>query len=67
MDSLPPFLDWLHLVASAACSCERVSASQHAPDHPTGSADAPAEPMVPRGIRRVRLMPCTPALHAVED
>jgi len=68
MDSRPPFLDWLHLVAAAAaCTCERVSASQHAPDHPTGPAASPAESAPPKPIRRVRLMPCSPALHAVGE
>jgi len=69
MDSRPPFLDWLQLVAAAcACACERVSTSQHDPDHATSPADLSAEQPAPsKPVRRVRLMPCSPALHAVGD
>ncbi len=69
MDSRPPFLDWLQLVAAAAaCTCERVSTSQHDPDHATSSADPSAEqPAPPKPVRRVRLISCSPALHAVGE
>jgi hypothetical protein len=71
MDSRPPFFDWLHLAAaSAACNCERVCTSQHDADHPTNPTTRPDEPgssATPRQVRRVRLIPCTPALHAVGE
>lgn len=69
MDSRPPFLDWLQLVAAAAaCTCERVSTSQHDPDHAPSPADPSADQQHrPKPVRRVRLMPCSPALHAVGE
>ena len=71
MDSRPLFFDWLHLLAaSAACTCERVSTSQHDTDHPTNPTTQPdgsGSPASPRQVRRVRLIPCSPALHAVGE
>jgi hypothetical protein len=71
MDSRVPFLDWLRMAAAtAACDCERVSASQHDADHPgppTDSATQSDDRTPSKHVRRVRLIPCTPALHAVGE
>jgi hypothetical protein len=68
MDSRLPFFDWLHLfAASAACTCERLSSSQHAAEHGIPSAVQSDRPEQPKQARRVRLIPCTPALHVVGE
>ena len=68
MDPRSSFLDWLLLTAeSAACNCETVTAGRHDADHPPAAADPEARPERPGKGRLPRLIPCSPALHALTD
>lgn len=68
MDPRSSFLDWLLLTAeTAACNCETVAAGQHDPNHLAAPADPEARAERPRKGRLPKLIPCSPALHAITD